>query len=115
MAQCIADSCFTNIRVTSTGEPYKAYGKTDPHTQGMAIDFTVDQNKKQCAMQAAADCGAPFQKDEYSDKSKGANGAHIHAQLRPGLGGKTGPYYTIPDILPTPRPTQAWDSDEEGE
>jgi hypothetical protein len=86
-------------RITSTSEPSGAHGPTDPHMTDQAAD--VATNYPNAVMALAAACGAPFQLNEYLNRSPGSNGGHVHLQTRPGVGGATGPYPSPP---PKPRP-----------
>jgi hypothetical protein len=103
MLQCMQRECPGAVTaLSSTSEPYKAHGPTNPHTRGLAADVKTGDGPT--TMQCAADCGAAFQLDEYLHPSPGSNGGHVHLQLVPGLGGATGPYSNFGAIRPVPRP-----------
>ena len=90
---CIAGGAGAPFRVTSTTNDHPA---GDPHTQDQAVDGTAAPMDRAALMQAAANCGAVYQQDEYAHPSKGSTGGHLHFQTRPGRGGATGPYFAIP-------------------
>ncbi|HVZ27082.1 MAG TPA: hypothetical protein VG798_00365 [Rhizomicrobium sp.] len=90
---CIAASTGAPFRVTSTSDGHSA---GDPHTQDQAVGGTAAPMDRAALMQAAANCGAAYQQDEYVHPFKDSKGGHLHFQTRPGRGGATGPYFPEP-------------------
>lgn len=77
------------FRASSTSE---AHSPTDPHTRGLAVDGEIAGSVGQI-FQCAANCGAVFQLNEYTNPSPHATAGHYHFQLVPGKNGASGPYY----------------------
>jgi len=78
----------TQFRATSTSD---SHGPTDPHSLGLAVDFTMPGSAPQI-MQCGANCGATYQQNEYANPSPNATGGHYHFQLVPGRRGTVGPF-----------------------
>ncbi len=83
---CMGGATF---RASSTSE---AHSLADPHTRGFAVDGEIPGSVGQI-FQCAANCGAVFQLNEYTNPSPHATAGHYHFQLVPGKNGATGPYY----------------------
>jgi len=79
-----------NFIVTETSG---GHAPGNPRSDGQAFDAWADPAYRAAIMQAAANCGAVYQQDEYANPSKNSTAGHLHFQLRPGLGGATGPYF----------------------
>ena len=94
---CLGECAGQTLTVTATTNGHPG---DNPHSRGEAVDVLVPRPEDRArVMQCGANCGAPFQIDEYAHPSPGSTGGHEHFNMVPGRGGATGPYHpqTPPD------------------